>query len=232
MNPNPNVFAFFSHASVVVQLVMLSLLAASVLSWTLILQRSAQFRHLRRMNHVFNKQWQAKSTLAQHFQSLHHRATSLHGLARQFHAGYQSWQRAHKNTAHNHHDHWGSMQRAMHIARQNDLQPLANRLTIQATIGSVSPYVGLFGTVWGIMTAFMSLGQAQQTTIAMVAPGIAEALIATAMGLFAAIPAVIAYNQLSQQLNHFSDQGELLQVQLQAAIETQDTAAQTTHGDT
>jgi len=103
---------------------------------------------------------------------------------------------------------------------------LGHKLTTLATIGSVSPYIGLFGTVWGIMTAFMSLGQAQQATIAMVAPGIAEALIATAMGLFAAIPAVIAYNQFSQQLNQLADQGELLQAQLQTALETPDSATQ------
>ncbi len=99
-------------------------------------------------------------------------------------------------------------QRAMRVAQSREMEKLSQHLSILATIGSTSPYVGLFGTVWGIMTSFHALGSVQQATIAMVAPGISEALVATAMGLFAAIPAVIAYNKFATEVDRLSNQYE------------------------
>jgi biopolymer transport protein TolQ len=103
------------------------------------------------------------------------------------------------------------IQRAMRIARSREMDKLEQHLSFLATVGSTSPYVGLFGTVWGIMTSFHALGSAQQATIAMVAPGISEALIATAMGLFAAIPAVIAYNRFANEVERLLNQYDTFQ---------------------
>lgn len=199
----PTLFSFFTQAGPVVQLVMLGLLAMSVRSWSIIIQKWSQLKTLRLHTNRFLQQWQATENLESLHQMLQQRPQI--GLAKQFLYGHAAWAQ---------HRHAEAVNLSMSVAEQETISPLSRHLPTLATIGSVSPYIGLFGTVWGIMTSFVALGSAQQASIAMVAPGISEALIATAMGLFAAIPAVIAYNFGTQQINQFCDQSQLLQDQL------------------
>lgn len=199
----PTLFSFFTQAGPVVQLVMLGLLAMSVRSWSIIIQKWSQLKTLRLHTNRFLQQWQATENLDSLHQMLQQRPQI--GLAKQFLYGHAAWTQ---------HRHAEAVNLSMSVAEQETIAPLSRHLPTLATIGSVSPYIGLFGTVWGIMTSFVALGSAQQASIAMVAPGISEALIATAMGLFAAIPAVIAYNFGTQQINQFCDQSQLLQDQL------------------
>jgi biopolymer transport protein TolQ len=138
-------------------------------------------------------------------------------MAAIFHAGFKEFIRARKQ---------GDVvlepiQRVMQISQAKEAEQLELHLPFFASVGSISPYVGLFGTVWGIMTSFQALGQAQQATIAMVAPGISEALVATALGLFTAIPAVIAYNRYTTRANTLLNQFDLFQEELISLIEQQ-----------
>lgn len=207
-NSAPTFFSFFTQAGPVVQLVMLGLLAMSVRSWSIIIQKWSHFKSLRQHTTRFMRQWQASDNLETLHQNL--RPRKAIGLAKQFLDGHAAWA-LHRNM--------DAMQLSMSVAEQETIAPLSHQLPTLATIGSVSPYIGLFGTVWGIMTSFVALGSVQQASIAMVAPGISEALIATAMGLFAAIPAVIAYNFGTQQINQFCDQSQLLQDQLKHRVQ-------------
>lgn len=219
MSPNPNLFMFYSHAGFVVKCVMLLLLCASIMSWTIILQRMHHYKQLQRHDQAFKKQWLHNTSFEPFYETCLHRSHSLRGMAKSCFDGMQAWEHATVQDCHS--ERSQRLQRAMDLTTHSTLTPLNERMGLLATIGSVSPYVGLFGTVWGIMSAFMSLGQAQQATIAMVAPGIAEALIATAIGLFAAIPAVIAYNLFGQQWHRLSEQYQWLQQQLLAHLESQ-----------
>lgn len=200
------------QAGPVVRIVMLLLLAASVLSWTFIFQKGFYLGSVRQNSVAFTDLFWSGTDLASLYK--HPRITaSSSGLVSIFQAGYTEWlkwqdkSRAPSNII------LDNVQRAMTVAETRELEKLEYHLAFLATVGSTAPYVGLFGTVWGIMTSFQALGQAQQATIAMVAPGISEALIATAIGLFAAIPAVIAYNryqhrvvELETQFRSFQDE--------------------------
>ena len=178
-------------ASWVVKFVMLLLLAASICSWGLIFQKIKLLKSAKQTSSAFVKKFWSGSDPAQLFRSL---PAETEGSASLFQAGFKAFVKM-QDTAAEPTVVVENIERAMRVAFSRETARLENNLTVLATIGSVSPYVGLFGTVWGIMTAFVALGGVQQATLSMVAPGIAEALIATAMGLFAAIPAVIAYNR-------------------------------------
>ena len=184
------------NASLVVQIVMLILLSLSVLSWALIYRKFRTLSSARAAAEKFEDQFWSGGDVAQMFKVLHPRRDDLTGLQRIFEAGFAEFARVHKQTKDAERIMEGAS-RAMRVVLARETDIVERHLSFLATVGSTSPYIGLFGTVWGIMNSFRALGNVQQATISMVAPGIAEALIATAIGLFAAIPAVIAYNRFS-----------------------------------
>lgn len=187
------------EASLLVQLVMLLLFAASVTSWAFILERSKALKFARSEMKKFEDKFWSGVDLNRFYQELAARQT-LEGMASIFCAGFKEFVRSRKNASTPADAVMEGTSRAMRVSMSREIDRLESRLPFLATTGSISPYIGLFGTVWGIMNSFIALGGQQQATLAMVAPGIAEALIATAMGLFAAIPAVIAYNRFSHQV--------------------------------
>jgi biopolymer transport protein TolQ len=194
MSFDHSILSLILEASIVVQVVMGLLLLVSLISWTIILVKSSQISKARRNQERFEKRFWSGVSLDKLYDDLS--ATSAKsGLETMFFSGYHEYLRARHTDGGLQVPAVVGAQRAMRVAESRELEKLENNLSFLATVGSTSPYVGLFGTVWGIMNSFLSLGQMQQASLAVVAPGIAEALIATAMGLFAAIPAVIAYNK-------------------------------------
>ena len=191
---NLSPWSLIAEASLLVQLVMLTLVLASLISWFLIIQRSSLMGTAKRSLTDFQKRFRSKDTdLAQLYQQQQADSPGIEGI---FHAGYQEF--AHLQQQNSEPDAvMEGVQMAMRVAIAEEEERLEKNLPFLATVGSVSPYIGLFGTVWGIMNSFIGLSQTEQATLAAVAPGIAEALIATAIGLFAAIPAVIAYNRFA-----------------------------------
>lgn len=195
MTPETSIFSFVLNATVVVKIVILLLLLASMFSWTIIFQRWFFFKQAHAAIKTFETRFWSGEDLGVYYQELHARHESLEGLEHIFYAGFREFSRLNQQPTPNIATIMEGTQRAMRVALARETDKLELHLSFLATVGSTSPYVGLFGTVWGIMNAFRSLGAVQQATIAMVAPGISEALITTAFGLFAAIPAVIAYNR-------------------------------------
>lgn len=192
MPNDPSLWMYFTDASLIVKTVMLLLLAASILSWTIIIQRGLLLYKMRTLFNEFEDQFNNGGDLGKLYATLHNIPNE--GVENIFTAGFKEFIRLQKEHQ-TKEEKREAIERAMRIALYRESEKLESHLPLLATIGSTSPYVGLFGTVWGIMASFHALGTAGQATIAMVAPGISEALIATAMGLFAAIPAVIAYNR-------------------------------------
>ncbi len=199
MSSNLSFFDLFLQASLLVQLVMLMLLATSVVSWAFIFQRAKILKNAKSETKKFEDKFWSGVDLNKLYQELSARQ-SIQGMASLFCAGFKEYVRLRKSPHTPPEALMDGTYRAMRIALSREVDNLESNLPFLATAGSISPYIGLFGTVWGIMNAFIALGEVQQATLAMVAPGIAEALIATAMGLFAAIPAVIAYNRFSNQV--------------------------------
>lgn len=188
------------NASVVVQIVMLILVIASVVSWAMIFNKRVALNRARRDADLFEDRfWSSEdlSPLYNRISSSRHKAT---GMEKIFESGFKEFARLRKQDGIAPDSVLEGAQRAMRVALTREIDYLETNLSFLATVGSTSPYIGLFGTVWGIMNSFRALGNVQQATISMVAPGISEALIATAMGLFAAIPAVIAFNRYSNEV--------------------------------
>jgi biopolymer transport protein TolQ len=200
MHADLSFFSLISGASIVVQLVMLLLLSVSVLSWTMIFRKRGALIEARVAAEKFEDRFWSGGDLAALYQQLAPRAEELAGLANIFVSGFTEFTRLRRRSGGDPMAMVEGAQRCMRVALSREMDELELHLSFLATVGSTSPYVGLFGTVWGIMNAFRGLGNVHQATLAMVAPGIAEALIATAMGLFAAIPAVIAYNRYSNDV--------------------------------
>ncbi|MFK7891812.1 MAG: protein TolQ [Granulosicoccus sp.] len=200
MNTDMSIVQLVLDASPVVQGVMIILVIASVMSWALILGKARQLRRARRLAEEFEQDFWGSSDIAGTYSKLSMRRGTLDGLERIFEAGFSEFGRLRRRTSDDEVIMDGSG-RAMRIAVSREADVIENHLPFLATVGSISPYIGLFGTVWGIMNSFTALGNVQQATLAMVAPGIAEALIATAIGLFAAIPAVIFYNRFATDVD-------------------------------
>lgn len=200
MNTNMNVWSLIAEATLVVQIVMAMLLLASIASWVIIFARRGALGRVDKRIREFEEQFWSGADLAQLHERLKAENKQLEGHELLFDAGFEEFSRLREDQRINADSLAGGAQRAMRVALTREVDRLEHGLNFLATVGSTSPYVGLFGTVWGIMHAFFALAGVQQATIAMVAPGIAEALIATAMGLIAAIPAVIAYNRYSNQV--------------------------------
>lgn len=190
-------------ASVPVQLVMLLLLGISVLSWAYIFSKSATLKRANTQTRRFEDDFWAGGDLSVLQQAISSRRAEHGALARIFDSGMTEFVKARRNHAGND-TLLDGPRRAMRATYQREMDGLESHLNFLASAGSVSPYIGLLGTVWGIMHAFIGLSTVQQATLASVAPGIAEALIATAFGLFAAIPAVIAYNRYTNEIDRLS----------------------------
>ncbi|AMQ90834.1 MULTISPECIES: protein TolQ [Marinobacter] len=196
MEAELSVWYLIANAGVLVQLVMLLLVLASVVSWALIFQRIQVFRKAKQAQLAFEERFWSGMDLGQLYKEVNADPTPFSGMESVFRAGFKEFSRLRQQSRDADAVMEGT-QRAMRVAFSREQERLETHLPFLATVGSTSPYVGLFGTVWGIMNSFRGLAQVQQATLATVAPGISEALIATAMGLFAAIPAVIAYNRFS-----------------------------------
>lgn len=209
MSNDLSIFHLITQASVVVQLVMLILLCASVVSWTFIISKRKELKRALAVTTEFETQFWSGGDLSRLYTQLTAQGVQAEGLEKIFVAGYKEFSRMHKITGLQASEKVDNAQRAMRIELARELDKLDESLPFLATVGSTSPYVGLFGTVWGIMNSFRSLSTAKQATLAQVAPGIAEALVATAIGLFAAIPAVIAYNSFSTRIERLSGRYEL-----------------------
>ncbi len=201
MTTDMSIVRLVLDASLLVQLVMLLLLVASVASWAVILQKRRVLNQTTAATEAFEKRFWSGAELSALYKEIAALDESARvGVERMFEAGFREFARLRKQADTNPADIVEGAERAMRICQVREIDRLEEHLPMLATVGSTSPYVGLFGTVWGIMNSFRALGNVQHATLAMVAPGIAEALIATAMGLFAAIPAVIAYNRYASQV--------------------------------
>ncbi|GMQ83539.1 MAG: protein TolQ [Gammaproteobacteria bacterium] len=205
MSADLSFFSLVTGASVVVQLVMLLLLAVSVMSWTMIFRKRGTLAAAYTDAEQFEDRFWSGGDLATLYHQVSPRSEELRGLANIFVTGFKEFTRLHQQSGRDPMSVVEGSQRRMRVVLSREMDELETHLSFLATVGSTSPYVGLFGTVWGIMNAFVGLGNVHQATLAMVAPGIAEALIATAMGLFAAIPAVIAYNRYSNDVERLEN---------------------------
>ena len=205
-----SILRLIAQASVPVQIVIGILLLASLGSWAIIFRKRRVIGRARREADRFEGRFWSGDDLAQLYRAIESRGGAT-GMAGIFEFGFREFARQRQSASGGEQLLEGS-RRAMRVAQLKEIDRLEQSLATLATVGSTSPYVGLFGTVWGIMSAFSSLGNVQQATLAMVAPGISEALVATAIGLFAAIPAVVAYNR-------FADQVTRLEMRFDAFIE-------------
>ncbi|MBI3145780.1 MAG: protein TolQ [Pseudogulbenkiania sp.] len=190
-------------ASLVVQLVMLGLALLSVLSWTLIISKLGTLRSARRHSESFERSFWGGADLNRLYEDARQQGETV-GMERIFQSGFAEFLKQRGRGGAELSDIMDGARRAMRAAAQRELDRLDSHTSFLATVGSVSPYIGLFGTVWGIMHAFIGLGNAGQATLSTVAPGIAEALVATAIGLFAAIPAVVAYNRFAADVDRLA----------------------------
>lgn len=207
MNNDMSILQLVANASPVVQGVMILLVLASIMSWALIFGKARQLRRARLLAEEFEEDFWGSSDISGTYSQLTMRRGTLDGLERIFEAGFSEFGRLRRKTSNDEVIMDGSG-RAMRIAVSREADIVEQHLPFLASVGSVSPYIGLFGTVWGIMNSFTALGNVQQATLAMVAPGIAEALIATAVGLFAAIPAVIFYNRFATDIDRLLNRYE------------------------
>ena len=200
MSQDLSIFALVAQASLIVQLVMAALLAVSVASWSVIFTKFFALGRIKRANEAFEQDFWSGRNLNELYQGVANRPQGA-PLERIFASGMREFLKLRERRVTDPGAMLDGARRAMRASYQRELDALESHLSFLASVGSVSPYVGLFGTVWGIMHAFVGLSNLQQVTLATVAPGIAEALVATAIGLFAAIPAVIAYNRFARQID-------------------------------
>ena len=199
-----SVLSLITGASVLVQLVMAGLLLCSMISWYYIFVKIFTFRRASRQSDKFEKDFWSGGDLNELFQRAVNARDTAGTMERLFESGFREYQKLRKQPGQNIAAVMDGTRRAMRATYQREMEGLESHLSFLASVGSVSPYVGLFGTVWGIMNSFRGLAQVAQATLGTVAPGIAEALIATAMRLFAAIPAVVAYNRFAGDLNRLA----------------------------
>jgi len=221
MMTDMSLWSLFANASLLVKLVMLMLLVASLYSWTLIIQKYRQLKAARADALTFENRFWSGIDLVDLYKQLNKRRESLEGMGRLFESGFGEYARLRKQSSMSAMDIVEGAQRAMRVSLSREIDRLEAHLAFLATVGSTSPYVGLFGTVWGIMNSFRALGGVQHATLSMVAPGIAEALIATAMGLFAAIPAVVAYNRFANEVERLENRFETFKEEFSTLLQRQ-----------
>jgi len=208
MNQDLSIVTLVLHASLVVQIVMVGLLLTSLASWTVIFGKLFGLRRVRNENDDFEREFWSGKALNDLYDSAARRAATAAPMERIFASGMREFMKLRERRLGDAGDLLDGARRAMRASFQREMDAIESNLSFLASVGSVSPYVGLFGTVWGIMHAFIGLSNMQQVTLATVAPGIAEALVATAIGLFAAIPAVIAYNRFARDIDRIAIQSE------------------------
>jgi biopolymer transport protein TolQ len=198
------IWTLIVQASLVVKIVMALLLGVSFMSWLFIFRKMFAIRRARSQTDTFEREFWGGNDLSLLYQGAVNNRHSIGSLERIFEAGFREFSKLRGQRGTDPSVMVGGAQRAMRATYQREMDVLESHLSFLASAGSVSPYVGLFGTVWGIMHSFRGLANVQQATLAQVAPGIAEALIATAIGLFAAIPAVVAYNRYSHDIDRLA----------------------------
>ncbi|PLK58686.1 protein TolQ [Candidatus Palibaumannia cicadellinicola] len=198
---NMNILAFFLTASFLVKLILLVLMFFSIISWAIIIQRTCVINAAYREVEAFEEKFWSGIELSRLYQESEARSDNLGNSEQIFYVGFKEFIRLHSAKTTFPAAVVEGVSRAMRISMNRELEALETNVSVLGNIGSISPYIGLLGTVWGIMHAFIRLGAVKQATLQMVAPSIAEALIATAIGLFVAIPAVMAFNRLSQRIN-------------------------------
>jgi biopolymer transport protein TolQ len=200
-NPDLSILHLILNASFVVQAVMLLLVVVSVSSWAAIFRKLGALKKINTLNENFEKEFWSGSSLNDLYASATQNAKLAGPMERIFASGMREFQKLRERRISDAGALMDGARRAMRASFQREMDAVESNLSFLASVGSVSPYVGLFGTVWGIMHAFTGLASLQQVTLATVAPGIAEALVATAIGLFAAIPAVVAYNRFARDID-------------------------------
>ena len=215
-----SIWSLVSGATTLVQLVMLLLVALSVMSWVMIVTRIRVIGRARRAGAAFEDRFWSGEDLSSLYQQVKKDPDPDSGQQAIFRAGFQEFVRLSKSSRDADAVMEGA-QRAMRVALQREQSRLNRSLPFLATVGSTSPYIGLFGTVWGIMNSFRALANVSQATLAVVAPGIAEALIATAMGLFAAIPAVVAYNRFAAAAEELVGECEMFAEEFSSVLHRQ-----------
>lgn len=226
MNGSINIFDLVLHASWPVKIVLLILIVFSFASWVIIFRKKAMLDAATREADGFEERFWSGVDLAALFREVSHRAGEAGGLAAVFESGFREFVRQRQRGGEDRRAVLESSERAMRVAGTREVEKLEHNLEFLANVGSISTYVGLFGTVWGIMVAFQGLGTLKQATIATVAPGISEALVATAMGLFAAIPAVWAYNRYSTRLERITIRYDTFQEEFSSVLHRQMQAEQ------
>ncbi len=204
MSQDLNIVNLFIHASWVVKIVVLLLLGVSVASWAAIFRKIFSLKKVNSLNDDFERDFWSGKTLNELFAGATQNAKLSGPMERIFASGMREHQKLRERRITDAQALMEGARRAMRASFQREMDVIESNLSLLASVGSVSPYVGLFGTVWGIMHAFTGLADLQQVTLAKVAPGIAEALVATAIGLFAAIPAVLAYNRFARDIDRVS----------------------------
>ena len=197
-----SILSLFWQAHIVVKLVMIGLIVASVWCWAIIFDKWMLFARARRQMDKFEDTFWSGQSLEALYNQVSER--SGHGMPALFVAAMREWKRTYESGARSMVGLAGRIDRVMNVTLAREIDRLERRLLVLATVGSAAPFVGLFGTVWGIMTSFQAIAASKNTNLAVVAPGIAEALLATALGLLAAIPAVIFYNKFASQVTRLS----------------------------
>jgi len=215
------ILSMILNASIVVKVVIGILVLASMLSWTYIFMKLFAIGQARRQADEFEREFWGGSDLVGLYQRASSGRYAASGMERIFEAGFKEFLKLKGRAGADMSALLDGTRRAMKATYQREMDALESHLSFLATVGSVSPYIGLFGTVWGIMNAFRGLSNVAQATLAQVAPGIAEALVATAMGLFAAIPAVIAYNRFSHDIDRLASRYESFMEELQNILQRQ-----------
>lgn len=212
MNQDMSIVSLMLEASLVVQLVVLLLLTISVASWAAIVRKLTAIKRIKSLNEEFERVFWSGTSLNELFNAASQNARMSGPMERIFASGMREYQKLRERRISDTATLLDGARRAMRASFQREMDVAESQLSFLASVGSIAPYIGLFGTVWGIMHAFTGLASLQQVTLAVVAPGIAEALVATAIGLFAAIPAVLAYN-------HFSHDVDRIAIKLETFIE-------------
>jgi len=209
VNADMSILGLFLQAGLVVQAVMLTLLALSIISWTFIFKKNKELKYAKSSVFAFEDKFWSGVDLSKLYAELVRRKEGIDGIESVFVSGYKEFARLRQQSGTSPEAVMDGSERSMRVAVSREVETMEEHLSFLATVGSTSPYIGLFGTVWGIMNSFIALGTAKQATLTTVAPGIAEALVATAMGLFAAIPAVIAYNRFATNIERIERQFEI-----------------------
>lgn len=221
MTPELSIINLIFEASLLVQLVMLLLLALSILSWVVIRSKWVMVRDAKVAADYFERRFWSGIDLAELYAKIAAKKDRVAGLEAIFESGFREFAHLRKSANIDPTVIVEGAQRTMRVSLNREVDELEDHLSFLATVGSISPYIGLFGTVWGIMNSFLALGAVKQASIGSVAPGIAEALIATAMGLFAAIPAVIAYNRYSNDIERLINRYDIFLEEFSTLLQRQ-----------